>query len=86
MLPSLEVVKGEGPSLDVLLCLFFPFMSVMSRPSNALLTEPPRRVAFNGLLLSVSSCIGNCARGRPRAVGDPDEGLADMLSLVARLE
>lgn len=82
MLPSLEVVKGEGPSLEPLLCLFFPSMLAMLRSSNALLTELPGRAAFSEFVFSMSSWIENCAKGRPRAGGDPDEAFTDMPSLT----
>lgn len=83
MLPSLDVDKGEGPSLEPLLCLFLSSMLVMFRSSNILLKQPTTRVTFSELvfsLFSASSCIEKCAEGRPRAEGDPVEALADILS------
>lgn len=82
-LPSLDVDKGEGPSLEPLPCLSFPSMLVTFRSSNTLLKEPTTRVTFSDSVFSVFSMswwMEKCAEGRPRAGGDPVEALADMLS------
>lgn len=89
MLPSFDVVKGEGPSLEVKLCLCFPVSLETFRFCMASLTEAIGRFGFNVLVFSISSAsswMTNCVDRRLRVGGDPLEACVDIMTLEFGLQ